>query len=64
MMKIIKIEGMGCEHCIESVKNVLKGFDEIEILEVKLGEAKINVPDDYNFDRLIEELEETGYEVN
>lgn len=63
MKKIIKIDGMGCEHCIKSVKEVLTSINEIEVIEVKLGEATIEVKDEKILERIKEELDDAGYEV-
>ena len=63
MKKIIKINGMGCEHCIKSVNNALKNLKDIEIENVIIGEAIVNIPIDYNLDLIIEALDDAGYEV-
>ena len=43
MKKILKIDGMGCEHCIKSVREALQEIEGLEILEVKIGEATVEI---------------------
>ena len=31
----LKIDGMGCEHCIKSVREALEGINGIKVLDVK-----------------------------
>lgn len=63
MKKVIKIDGMGCQHCVNSVKKTLEELSGIEVLEVKIGEATIEVAEDYDMDAIAEALDEAGYEV-
>lgn len=63
MEKVIKINGMGCEHCIKSVKNALEGLKDIKIKNVIIGEAIVDIPTDYNLDLIMEALDDAGYEV-
>lgn len=63
MKKVIKIDGMGCEHCVKSVKNALGELSGVEVLEVKIGEATVEIPEDYDFSMIVEALDDAGYEV-
>lgn len=63
MKKIIKIEGMGCEHCVKSVKEALNKIDGLIVHEVKLGEATIEFSDEKLFKKVMEEIDDAGYEV-
>lgn len=63
MKKVIKIDGMGCQHCVNSVKKTLEELSGIEVLEVKIGEATIEVAEDYDMNVIAEALDEAGYEV-
>lgn len=63
MKKVIKIEGMGCDHCIVSVKEALGKIEGLEILEVKLGEAIVEIKEEKIMNEVKENLEDAGYEV-
>lgn len=63
MKKVIKIEGMGCDHCIVSVKEALGKIEGLEILEVKLGEATVEIKEEKIMNEVKENLEDAGYEV-
>lgn len=63
MKKVIKIDGMGCEHCIKSVKEALGTIGNLVICEVKLGEATIEVANEDILEKVVEVLDDAGYEV-
>lgn len=63
MKKILKIDGMGCEHCIKSVKDALIGIDGLEILEVKIGEAEVEIKDESIIEIIKEKLDDAGYDL-
>ena len=64
MKKVIKIDGMGCEHCVKSVKNALGELSGVEVLEVKIGEATVEVAEDFDMAIIVEALDDAGYEVS
>lgn len=63
MKKVIKIDGMGCDHCIKSVREALGNIEGLKILEVKLGEATVDLADENLMKKIAEELDEAGYDV-
>ena len=63
MKKVIKIDGMGCQKCVAHVKEALEGLDGVELLDVKIGEASIDIPEGYDFKKIVEALDDAGYEV-
>ena len=63
MKKTLKIEGMGCEHCIKSVKDALAKVEGLTVLEVKLGEATVDIENEAILKKIAEELDDAGYEV-
>lgn len=63
MQKIIKIDGMGCEHCIKSVKEALGEVENLKILDVKIGEATIEIENEDILKTVVEKLDDAGYEV-
>ena len=42
----LKIDGMGCEHCIKSVREALEGVNGVKVLDVKIGSAEIEAEND------------------
>ncbi|MHD0316553.1 heavy metal-associated domain-containing protein [uncultured Fusobacterium sp.] len=63
MKRIIKINGMGCQKCVTHVKEALEELEGVELLEVKVGEALVDIPEGYDFKKIIEALDDAGYEV-
>lgn len=63
MKKIIKIDGMACEHCIKSVNKALKEIEGVEVLEVKIGEATIEIVDESLMVKIVENLDDAGYDI-
>ena len=63
MKKVIKIEGMGCDHCIKSVREALTTIDEIKVIEVKLGEATVEIKNEEILEKIKESLDDAGFEV-
>lgn len=63
MIKEIKIDGMGCNHCIESVKKSLNSLENLKVVNVELGKATIEIEENYDFSSIIEVLDEAGFEV-
>lgn len=57
------IEGMTCNHCVETVKNTaekIKGVDEIDI---KLEENSAYIKGNFDFDDFKKQIENVGYKV-
>lgn len=66
MNKIIKIDGMACEHCVKSVKNALTEIEGLKILTVKIGEAEVDIKDELKEKiekEIIEKLDDAGYDI-
>ncbi len=63
MKKIIKIDGMGCQKCVIHVREALEELDGVEVLDVKIGEASVNISEGYDFKKIVEALDDAGYEV-
>ena len=63
MKKIIKIDGMGCQNCVAHVKEALENLDGVDLLDVKIGEASVDIPEGYDFKKIVEALDDAGYEV-
>ena len=59
----LKIDGMGCEHCIKSVKEALETVKGIKILDVKIGSAEIEAENDSVLNEIKEKLDDAGYDL-
>ena len=64
MTKVIKIEGMMCEHCVAHVKKALEAFSGVSVT-VDLAGGKATVQGDSLPDnaKLTEAVEQAGYKV-
>lgn len=62
--KVIRIEGMMCEHCVAHVKKALEAFAGVRVeVDLQSGTAKVagsTLPDDA---KLTEAVEQAGYKV-
>ncbi|SKC81162.1 heavy-metal-associated domain-containing protein [Maledivibacter halophilus] len=65
MEKIIKIEGMSCQHCENRVRKSLESLGNVEIIEISAekDEAKIKVSEKIIIDQVKEAIEDAGYDV-
>ena len=62
--KIIKIEGMHCEHCKQSVTSALNKIDGVAaIVNLKKGEAAVSYDRPIDESQLKKAVEEAGYHV-
>ena len=64
-MKVIKIKGMSCNHCVMAVTKVLNGIDGIEDVRVDLGKGEAAFEEKKPIDMEIvrDRIEKAGYEV-
>ncbi|WP_454945383.1 heavy-metal-associated domain-containing protein [Fusobacterium hwasookii] len=59
----LKIDGMGCEHCIKSVREALEGVNGVKVLDVKIGSAEIEAENDSVLNEIKEKLDDAGYDL-
>ena len=59
----LKIDGMGCEHCIKSVREALEGVNGVKVLDVKIGSAEVEVENDNVLNEIREKLDDAGYDL-
>ena len=59
----LKIDGMGCEHCIKSVREALEGVNGVKVLDVKIGSAEIEAENDSVLNEIREKLDYAGYDL-
>lgn len=64
MKKIIKIDGMGCQHCVNRVTEALSSIDGVDVLEVSLENksATVDVNENITDKILMEAIDEEGFE--
>ena len=58
----LKIDGMGCEHCIKSVREALEGINGVKVLDVKIGSA-VEAENDSILNEIREKLDDAGYDL-
>lgn len=64
MEKILKVEGMSCNHCVMAVKRALTGLDGVGTVEVDLENGKVTVVGEALKDDVMKEaVDDAGYEV-
>ena len=59
----LKIDGMGCEHCIKSVRETLEGINGVKVLDVKIGSAEVEAENDGVLNEIREKLDDAGYDL-
>ena len=59
----LKIDGMGCEHCIKSVREALEGVNGVKVLDVKIGSAEIEAENDSVLNEIREKLDDARYDL-
>ena len=63
MKKILKVEGMSCNHCVASVKKALEGIDGVREADVRLEDksARVELDKDLADEALVKAVEDAGY---
>lgn len=64
--EVIKIEGMTCMGCVNSVKNVLEKIPGVDSVEVSLDQKQATIHYDgasADMDRFRKAIEDAGFEV-
>ncbi|MEX0599117.1 MAG: cation transporter [Rhodothermales bacterium] len=62
MERKITIEGMGCDHCIVSVREALEGIEGVTVNDVEIGRARVTVSEGVDADAIDEAIHSAGYE--
>lgn len=65
MKKIIMIEGMSCEHCVNHVKEALAELNGVSSVDVNLTSRKavLEASEDINDEAIKAAIDDAGYEV-
>ena len=59
----LKIDGMGCEHCIKSVREALEEISGVKVIDVKIGSAEVEAENDGVLNEIREKLDDAGYDL-
>jgi len=60
----IEIEGMSCGHCVKTVRTALEGIPGVEILEVVIGRAVVDMDETApGVDVITATIDDTGFLV-
>jgi copper chaperone len=63
---VVKIEGMSCNHCVQSVTGALKELPSVENIAVSLEEKQASFdfdPDKVTLELVKEAIEDQGYDI-
>ena len=65
IVKVLKIEGMSCAHCVKKVEDALKKVKGVKSVKISLTDKKAEVllKEDVDFEILKQVVEDIGYEV-
>ncbi len=64
MVKVLKVEGMSCNHCVMAVKNALGELDGVQNVDVELASGNVTVTGEaLNDDAMKAAIDDAGYEV-
>ncbi len=62
----LKVEGMSCGHCVNSIEGNVGKLNGVEAVKVHLDSGKVDISFDSNtisLDKIKEEIEEQGYDI-
>lgn len=65
MKKLVRIEGMSCDHCLRRVQNALGGLAGVSEVSVNLkeGTATFMTKDSVQDTNIRETIEDSGYDI-
>lgn len=65
MKRTVKINGMGCQHCVNRITEALSAVESVEVLEVSLENksATVNAADSVSDEALMNAVNEEGFEA-
>lgn len=59
----VRIEGMGCDHCVAAVRSALEQLDGVEIHDVGIGHADISVDGTVDRKQIDAAISKAGYQA-
>ncbi len=64
MQTILKVDGMACSHCENTIKKALFSLSGVTNVEINLSEKTVKVEyDNIEIETIKNEIEEQGYDV-
>jgi copper chaperone len=66
MQKVLKVEGMTCEHCVQTVTEAVGKMSGVEKVDVSLEQKEVTVDFDESqteMEKISAQIEEAGFEV-
>jgi len=60
---IFDVRGMTCDNCVQHVTKAVRGVAGVREVSVSLAEAKAVVEGEFDRDKVVEAIEEEGYEA-
>ena len=67
MQKVLKLEGMTCEHCVQTVTEAVGKMSGVEKVDVSLEQKEVTVDFDESqteMEKISVQIVEAGFEVN
>ncbi|MEK3936277.1 copper chaperone CopZ [Sporosarcina sp. FSL W7-1349] len=65
MKEVLKVEGMSCNHCVNSIETSVGGLNGVSAVKVDLANNEVTVEfdNDATLQQVKETIEDQGYEV-
>ncbi|BAQ09574.1 copper ion binding protein [Bacillus sp. OxB-1] len=65
MKEVLKVEGMSCNHCVNSIETSVGGLNGVSAVKVDLtnNEVTVEFDNDATLQQVKETIEDQGYEV-
>ena len=66
MQKVLKVEGMTCEHCVQTLTEAVGKMSGVEKVDVSLEQKEVTVDFDESqteMEKISAQIEEAGFEV-
>ena len=67
MQKVLKVEGMTCEHCVQTITEAVGKMSGVEKVDVSLEQKEVTVDFDESqtkMEKIYAQIVEAGFEVN
>ena len=62
-VEVLEIEGMSCDHCVESVREALGGVSNAVVRSVEIGRAEVDAGPEATREQLVGAVEAVGFDV-
>ena len=65
--ELIKVEGMTCQHCVQTITKILKNISGLNSIDVSLDSKEVNVlynENETNLQEITKKIVEVGFELS